>query len=56
MAHSFFPENRKEYMKAGKVLYSGKDIRTPEGLQQFRDECHEAQNYLSRMVHGVWHD
>jgi hypothetical protein len=27
MAHSFFPENRKEYKKIGKVLYAGKDIR-----------------------------
>src|SRR6266403_3297349 len=27
LAHSFFPENRKEYRKSGKVLYADKDIR-----------------------------
>ncbi len=56
MAHSFFPENRKEYMKAGKVgkvLYSGQDIRTSRGLRQFQDDCHEAQAYLGKLVHSV---
>ena len=58
MAHSFFPENRKEYMKeagrAGKVTYSGKDIRTPDGLRQFQNDCHEAQRYLKKMVDRLW--
>jgi uncharacterized protein YfbU (UPF0304 family) len=35
MAHSFFSENRKEYCKVGKVMYSGKDIRGSEGLEKF---------------------
>lgn len=52
MAHSFFPENRKEHMKVGKVLYSGKDMRSAEGLRQFHEDCREAQTYLTRMVHG----
>jgi hypothetical protein len=56
MAHSFFPENRKEYMKVGKVLYSGKDIRTPEGLKKFQDDCREAQQYFRGIVDRVWHD
>jgi len=54
LAHSFFPENRKEHMKVGKVLYDGKDIRTAEGLRQFKDDCHEAYNYLASRVRKVW--
>ena len=54
MAHSFFPENRKEHMKIGKVLYAGKDIRTPDGLRQFKDDCHEAYDYLAGTVRKVW--
>lgn len=55
MAHSFFPENRKEHMKTGKVLYSGSDIRTVDGLQQFKDDCHAAYSVIARRVHRVWH-
>jgi hypothetical protein len=59
MAHSFFPENRKEYMKtasAGKILYAGKDIRSLDGLRRFQEDCLAAHGYLRKMVHGVWHD
>ena len=56
MAHSFFPENRKEYRKVGKVMYSGKDIRRSEGLEKFMDECNEAWEYLARRAYGVWND
>jgi hypothetical protein len=55
MAHSFFPENRKEHMKDHKVLYAGKDIRTVAGLQQFKDDCDEAYAYIAKRVHGIWH-
>lgn len=55
VAHSFFPENRKEHMKAGKVLYSGKDIRSVEGLRLFKDDCNAAYSYIAKRVHGVWH-
>jgi len=56
MAHSFFPENRKEYRASGKVLYSGKDMRTAEGMQLFMDDCHRAWVYLARRTYDVWHD
>jgi hypothetical protein len=54
MAHSFFPENRKEHMNAGKVLYGGIDIRTAAGLQRFSDDSHEAYTYLRKRVNRVW--
>ncbi len=54
LAHSFFPENRKEHSKAGKVLYGKKDINTAEGLGAFQTDCSEAFNYLARRVYGEW--
>jgi hypothetical protein len=48
MAHSFFPENRKEYLKTGKVLYDGQDIRTSAGLHKFSGDCHEAYMYIKK--------
>lgn len=56
LAHSLFPENRKEHRKAGKVLYAGKDIRSPEGLEQFLSDCHEAWLDLARRALGRWSD
>jgi hypothetical protein len=54
MAHSFFPENRREYHPVGKVLYDGKDIRTSDGLRQFKDDCHEAYDYIAKRVYRQW--
>jgi hypothetical protein len=56
MAHSFFPENRKEYKKLGRVLYNGKDIRTPEGLREFKDDCHTAWVFLAKRAWGKWRE
>jgi len=50
MAHSLFPENRREYRAVGKVLYSGQDLRTVEGLQLFKDDCDEAYDYIWKKV------
>jgi hypothetical protein len=55
-AHSFFPENRKEHRKNKKVLYSGKDIHTYEGLQLFLNDWDSAWTYLARRAFGQWHD
>jgi hypothetical protein len=55
IAHSFFPENRREHHKTGKVLYAGKDLRTPEGLRKFKDDCDDAYDYIQKRVFRVWH-
>jgi hypothetical protein len=52
LAHSFIPESRKEYMKAGKVLYANVDIRTPAGIQKFNEELDSALNYLYARAYG----
>jgi hypothetical protein len=56
LAHSYFPENRKEHKKARKVLYAGKDIRRSEGLEQFLTDCHEAWVYLAKRAYGQWEE
>jgi hypothetical protein len=52
LAHSFFPENRKENRGTGKVLYSGADIRSLEGLRRFKDDAETAYRYLYERVYG----
>jgi hypothetical protein len=56
LAHSFFPENRKEYRKDRKVLWDGKRIETAEGLQSLRNDCHRAFVYLARRAYRSWQD
>jgi hypothetical protein len=38
LAHSFFPENRKEYRRTKMVLYNGDDIHRLAGLKAFRED------------------
>jgi hypothetical protein len=52
LAHSFFPENRKENRATGKVLYEGADIRSLDGLRQFKDDAATAYRYLYDRVYG----
>jgi hypothetical protein len=52
----FFPENRKEHRKSKKVLYTGKDIHTRDGLELFLNDWHPAWDYLARRAFGRWHD
>jgi hypothetical protein len=56
LAHSFFPENRKEYRIERKILWAGKRIETAEGLQLFRNDCHRAFVYLARRAYKSWAD
>jgi hypothetical protein len=53
-AHSFFPENRREHMKVHKVLYMGKDIRTPEGLEIFIDDSITTFDFIAKRVYRGW--
>jgi hypothetical protein len=46
LTHSFFPELRKENRAAGKVLYAGYDVRTPEGLTKLLNDADIAHEYL----------
>jgi hypothetical protein len=46
VAHSFFPENRRQYRKNKAVMYRGYDIFTKQGLEKFIEDFQEANNDL----------
>jgi hypothetical protein len=46
IAHSFFPENRREYAAHGKVLYRDSDIYSVEGIKKFEDDFAVVSEYL----------
>ena len=50
-AHSF-PENSKENRATGEVLDAGADIRSLDGLRQFKDDADTAYRYLHDRLYG----
>ena len=52
LAHSSFPENRKENRATGEVLYAAADIRSLDRLRQFKDDADTAYRYLYDRLHG----
>jgi hypothetical protein len=56
LAHSFFPENRKEFRSTRKVVYADKDLFTSDGLEAFQQDSNRAFGYFARRAFGIWHD
>lgn len=52
VAHSFFPMNKRDFKKTGKVTYKGKDIFTLEGLKLFEDDSNKAVGCLADLAFG----
>jgi len=52
MAHSFLPENKRDYRKTGRVTWKGKDIYTIEGMEQFDTDMLKLHDYLFQMAFG----
>jgi hypothetical protein len=52
LAHSSFPENRKENRATGEVLDAGADIRSLDGLRQLKDDADTAYRYLHDRLYG----
>ncbi|HZQ12701.1 MAG TPA: hypothetical protein VFB31_07825 [Pseudolabrys sp.] len=50
LAHSLFPENRRRYMAYKKVIYSGKDLFTVEGVNKFNEDCALAERWLQKKL------
>ena len=46
IAHSFFPENRRQYVKNKKVTYDGEDIYTKLGVEKLLNNIHQVIRYL----------
>jgi hypothetical protein len=53
LAHSFFPENRRENRKTKKVLYAGVDIFTYEGVERFEDDWQASLYRLEGYLDGL---
>ncbi|SRR6266702_3667437 len=53
VAHSFFPENRKEYKKTKKVLCQGKDLFKPNGFLGYREDTSGLIVYLEQRVRST---
>jgi hypothetical protein len=53
IAHSFFPENRRQYKAQKKVMYRDANIFTKEGVTKFSEDAHRAQDYLIQQAFGV---
>jgi hypothetical protein len=53
MAHSFFPENRKENKDAKKVMYAGKELLSRDGLFAFRKDAYNAWAKLAALSEGT---
>ena len=50
LAHSYFPELRREYKGQKKVLYRGVDIFTPAGIQAFKKDVDAANDYFLNLL------
>jgi hypothetical protein len=46
VSHSFFPENRRQYMQHHKVTYRGSDIFTLDGIQKFAEDFFNVKKYF----------
>ena len=53
IAHSLFPENRRQYKVEKKVLYQRLNIFTPEGIEAFKDDVRAAQAYFMARAFGT---
>ena len=53
-AHSFFPRIGKSTKSWGRLLYMGKDIQTPEGLDAFIIDAHDTYNFIAKRVFPSW--
>jgi hypothetical protein len=52
LAHSFFPENRRQYASHKKVLYSGLDIFSKQGIEKFQEDFGVVREYLHERAFG----
>ena len=52
LAHSFFPQNRRRYMRDKKVMYYDVDLFTRDGIEKFEQDYLMAENYFWKKVFG----
>jgi hypothetical protein len=53
VAHSFFPENRRQYKAYKKVMYRNANILSTQGITKFAEDVKLADDYFMREAYGV---
>lgn len=53
LAHSFFPENRRQYITDRKVMYQGFDIFTKPGIEKFEEDFSVVIEHLHVRAFGT---
>jgi hypothetical protein len=53
VVHSFFPMNKRDFKRTGKVTYKQKDVFTVEGLKIFSDDVNKAVGCLCNLAFGA---
>jgi midasin (ATPase involved in ribosome maturation) len=53
VAHSFFPENRRQYVGYKKVVYNNIDIYTTAGVRRLSDDFDVVSEYLRERAFGA---
>lgn len=51
VAHSFFPENRRDYAKRRKVEYRESDIYSLEGFRKFQNDFHVIADWMDERIY-----
>jgi hypothetical protein len=52
LAHSFFPENGRQYKTHKKVIYGGKNLRSKAGLAKFQEDFDFIWDELATRAYG----
>jgi len=50
VAHTFFPQQRRRYVRGKKVVYDGVPLFTTAGLKRFTDDFNLAYDYLRKRL------
>jgi hypothetical protein len=50
VAHSFFPQNRRQFKHDKKVVYKKLDLYTRDGLKQFMEDTHVVIAHLWKLA------
>jgi hypothetical protein len=53
LAHSFFPQQRRRYVRGKQVTYDGVRLFTTEGMTRFTKDFDLAYEYLRKRVFGA---
>jgi hypothetical protein len=53
IAHSFFPENRRQYKAQKMVIYQNANIFSKEGIAKFLEDATRVEDHLMHEAFGV---